>query len=124
MRLNELPDEELVQIATPIMDNLMDGSTERNWEKHTRDFTTATRSNLTEQELLRQCDVYQASHGDFAGREMMGLVRHPAYVSVYWKQRMTKTVGEYLAVLSLAEVDGATRVIRCYVDLWDPQNVK
>lgn len=111
----------LVQLATPIMDNLIDGSTERNWEKHTKDFTPSARARLSEDELLRQCDVYQSSHGDFATRELMGLVRHPAYISVYWKQRMTKVDAEYLAVLSLVAVDDAIQVIRCYVDLWEPE---
>lgn len=121
MKLSKLSDEELVQIATPIMDNLMDGSTERNWEKHTKDFIPGARAGLSKDELLRQCDAYQSSHGDFASRELMGIVRHPIYVSFYWKQRMTKVDAEYLAVLSLVELDGVVQVIRCYVDLWDPQ---
>jgi hypothetical protein len=103
------------------MDNLMEGSAERNWEKHTRDFAARIREQLTEAELLRQCKAYQASHGHFADRELMGIVRHPDYVSVYWKQRMTKVPGEYLAVLSLAEIDEIVQVIRCYVDLWEPR---
>lgn len=120
MKLNELSDEEIVQLATPIMDNLMDGSTQRNWEKHTKDFAPGLRAQLPEDELLRQCNAYQASHGDFASRDLMGVMRHPDYVSLYWKQRMTKVQDEYLAVLSLVAVDGTVQVVRCYVDLWDP----
>lgn len=121
MKLNELSDEELVQIAEPVMDNLLEGSTERDWGKHTRDFTPGARANLSEKELLRQCDAYQTSHGHFADRELMGVIRHPVYVSIYWKQRMTKVEAEYLAVLSLVEVDGVVQVVRCYVDLWEPK---
>jgi hypothetical protein len=120
MALHEKSDNELIGIATPIMDNLMDGSTERNWAKHTRDFTDKARAGLPEAELMRQCDWYKSSHGDFAERELMGVIRHPSYVSVYWKQRMTKATGEYLASLTLLEVDGSIQVPRVMVDLWEP----
>lgn len=122
MSLFSLSDQELIQVATPIMNNLMEGSTQRDWVKHTKDFTDAARNTLSEQELIRQCDAYQASHGDFSDRELMGVVRHPRYISFYWKQRMTKVAGEYMALLSLVEVDGVVRVIRCFVDLWEPKN--
>lgn len=122
MSLSELSDKELVNIAQPIMDNLMDGSTEKDWERHTRDFTDGARASLSEEELLRQCDAYQSKYGNFGSRELMGLTRHPDYVGVYWKQRMTKTDAEYLAVLSLVEVSDTVKVIRCYVDLWEPKN--
>jgi hypothetical protein len=121
MALHQQSDNDLIQLATPIMDNLIDGSTKKDWAKHTRDFTESARAGLSETELLRQCEAYQASHGHFANRELMGLIRHPDYISVYWKQRMTSVPGEYLAVLSLVEVNGEVRVIRCYVDLWEPR---
>ena len=120
MALFEFSDEKLIQIATPVMNNLMEGSTRRDWAMHTKDFTEGARESLSEQELLRQCEVYQSSYGDFGGRELLGIVRHPVYVTFYWKQVMTRAEGEYLALLSLVEVDGAVRVIRCYVDLWEP----
>ena len=88
MTLTKMSDEELLQIATPIMDNLMDGATEKNWVKHTTDFTDDVRTNFSEQELIRRCNNYQTSHGNFGEREFMGLVRHPIYVTFYWKQRM------------------------------------
>lgn len=48
MKLSEMSDEELMKMATPIMDNLMDGATERNWERHTRDFTLGAHASLSD----------------------------------------------------------------------------
>lgn len=120
MALHEKTDNELIAIATPIMDNLMDGSTERDWAQHTRDFTDNARAGLPEAELMRQCDWYKSRHGDFTERELLGVTRHPDYVSVCWKQRVTKSTAEYLASLTLMEVDGEIRVPRVMVDLWEP----
>jgi hypothetical protein len=39
MELANKTDEEILSVANPIMDNLMEGSTEIDHEKHTRDFT-------------------------------------------------------------------------------------
>lgn len=121
MGLNKKSDQEVIQIATPMMDNLIEGSTQRDWAKHTKHFTKESKAQLTEKELLRQCEAYQASHGNFADREFVGITRHPDYVNVLWKQRMTKSRGEYLAILTLVEVCGEYQVIRCWVDLWEPK---
>ncbi|MEM9152173.1 MAG: hypothetical protein AAGB19_17195, partial [Cyanobacteria bacterium P01_F01_bin.3] len=120
MDLRYKSDEEILLIAAPIMDNLMEGSTEQDWEKHTKHFTEGAKASLSEKELLKQCEEYQLSHGYFGDREFIGITRHPEYVNVLWKQRMTKASGEYLATLTLVQKDGEYQVIRCWVDMWAP----
>ena len=122
MNLHNRSDEEVLQIATPIMDNLMEASTERNWSRHTKDFTESARLHLTEPELIRQCEIYQSRHGYFADREFLGITRHPQYVNIIWKQKMTKSPGEYLATLTLVQNAEKYEVVRCWVDLWEPKN--
>jgi|GEM_PF-2961434 len=99
--LHELSDQAIVKIAAPMMDNIIDGSTEENWEKHTQYFSDATKAKLTEEELLRQCSHYKSKFGDFASRELLGVTKHPSYVNVLWKQTMTQSEGEYMAILTL-----------------------
>jgi len=115
-----LSNDKILTIATPIMDNLMDGSTERDWKKHTLNFTNGAKASLSEENLLKQCDEYQSTHGHFAEREFVGIIRHPKYINIIWKQRMTKSSGEYLAILTLVQHDEEYFVIRCWVDLWEP----
>lgn len=120
MELSQLSDEKIRSIAIPLMDNLMQGSTERDWEKHTADFTAAARESLTEENLLSQCEAYQSSHGQFTHRRLLGITRNPDYVNILWAQEMSKAPGEYMAVLTLVQKDDKPQVIRCWVDLWRP----
>lgn len=114
------PNDEILKIATPIMDNLMAGATERDWKKHTLNFTNGAKASLSEENLLKQCDEYQSTYGYFAEREFVGITRHPKYVNIIWKQRMTESSGEYMAILTLIQHDEEYFVIRCWVDLWEP----
>jgi hypothetical protein len=118
--LSNKSDEEILKAATPIMDNLMQGSTECNWNKHTKHFTEKGKSVVTKTELERQCKEYQSMHGNFAERELIGITRHPKYINVLWKQQMTKSTGEYLATLTLVQNGESYLVARCWVDLWEP----
>ena len=52
MDFDKLTDEEILNIANPLMDNLMEGSSERNHQKHTRDFTDRLKAIVTEENLL------------------------------------------------------------------------
>lgn len=121
MGLLEKSDEEILQVAVPIMDNLMEGASEGNWEKHTRDFVDANKQELTESELERQRSEYRPEFGDFARRELVGITRHPEYVNVIWRQEMTIAKGEFLAILTLVQDGERYLVARCWVDLWEPK---
>ena len=122
MDLSNKSDEEIRSIATPIMDNLMEGSTEINWEKHTRDHTERTKKILTKEELERQCKDYQSKFGTFTDREYLGVTKHQDYVNVIWKQKMSKSSNEYTAILSLVQEGNRYLVDRCWVDLWEPKD--
>lgn len=50
MDLTNKSDEEILHIATPIMDNLMEGSTGVDWEKHTRSDTERAQKKITKEE--------------------------------------------------------------------------
>ena len=122
MNLENRSDEEILHIATPIMDNLMEGSTERDWGKHTRDFTERSKRVITEEELERQCNEYQSRFGFFTDREFLGITRHQDYVNVIWKQKLSKSPNEFTAILSLIQDEDRYRVARCWVDLWEPKS--
>jgi len=105
MDLSEKSDKEILSVATPIMDNLMDGSTERNHKKHTRDFTDKAKRIVTKGNLEKQCKEYQAKWGYFAERKFVGIFRKKDSVTVIWKQTFTKTPDEFVAVLTLVQKD-------------------
>jgi hypothetical protein len=105
MELANKSDDEILKIANPIMDNLMEGSKEIDHEKHTRDFTDRMKGIVTKDYLKKVCKRYQAEWGHFAKREFVAVFRRPSSVAIIWKQWCTKQEGEFVAELVLVERD-------------------
>jgi hypothetical protein len=103
MLLANQSDEDILKIANPIMNNLMEGSTEIDHVKHTRDFTDRTKRIVTKDYLEKVCKRYQAEWGYFSKREFVAIFRRPSSVAIVWKQWCTKQDGEFVAELVLVE---------------------
>jgi hypothetical protein len=65
MLLANQSDEDILKITNPIMDNLMEGSTEIDHVKHTRDFTDRMKRIVTKEHLEKVCRRYQAEWAIF-----------------------------------------------------------
>lgn len=83
---DRLKDDEILRLVSPIMDNMMDGSTEINHSKHTRDFTERMRAIVTPHHLRWVCEDYQAKWGFFERREFVALFRRSDSIAVVWRQ--------------------------------------
>jgi hypothetical protein len=105
MELANKSDIEILAVANPIMDNLMEGSTEINHEKHTRDFTDRLKSIVTKTYLQTVCKKYQTEWGYFSEREFVAIFRRPSSIAIVWKQSCTKKAGEFVAEIVLVEKD-------------------
>src|SRR5438445_4675511 len=105
MELVNKSDDEILKIANPIMDNLMEGSKEIDHEKHTRDFTDRMKGIVTKDYLKKVCERYQAEWGHFAKREFVAVFRRPSSVVITWKQWSIKQEGEFVVELVLVERD-------------------
>ncbi len=81
-----LTDDEILEIVEPIMSNMMEGSTEINHAKHSRDFTERMLCIVTPEHLRWTCDNYQAKWGYFGRREFVALFRRADSVVVTWRQ--------------------------------------
>lgn len=106
MNLAEKTDAEILKIANPLMDNLIEGSAEIEHEKHTRDFTGRMKCIVTRDYLEKICKQYQTEKGHFAKREFVALFRRPTSIAIIWKQAFTKQKGEFVAECVFVENDG------------------
>ena len=122
MDLIHKSDEEIMRIVTPIMDNLMKASTEIDYDKHLLNHTERAKKTITREELEDMCKSYQAKFGIFTERELMGIARHHNYINVVWKQKMSKTDDEFLAIMCLVQEGDRYLVDRCWVDFWQPKS--
>jgi len=106
MDLAQKSDEEILKVANPIMDNLMDASTAVDYERHVRDFTDRAKSVLSKERLQEICKKYQSEKGFFGRREFAAIFRRPDSIVVIWKQSFTTAPGEFVAELLLVEKNG------------------
>jgi hypothetical protein len=104
-------DEEIMAIATPIMDNLMQASTDIDHARHVRDFSDNMKAIVTRDNLTRQCKQYQAELGSFTKRELVGIFRKKTDVRIFWRQWYSKSDDEFVAFMHLMFRDGKFEVV-------------
>jgi len=97
---------EILHIANPIMDNLMDASTAIDHARHIRDFNDRMKTLVTKEYLQKVCEKYQREKGFFSRREPVAVFKRPGAAAVIWKQWFTKAPGEFVAEMLLVEKDG------------------
>jgi hypothetical protein len=106
MDLAQKSDEEILAVVDPIMNNLMEASTNIDYERHTQDFTERAKGVLSKSALESICRQYQSAKGFFAKREFVAAFRRPESVAVVWRQTFTKAPGEFVAELVLVQQGG------------------
>jgi len=106
MNFEEMSEEEILNIANPIMDNLMEASTEIDHERHIRDFTDRMKSIVTKEYLQKVCEKYQVEKGIFSKRKPVAVFKRPDSAAIVWKQTFTKAQGEFVAEMVLVNKSG------------------
>ncbi len=106
MNFEDLSDTDILEIATPIMDNLMEASTWIDYEAHVRDFSDRMKAIVTKEHLQKVCQQYQAEKGFFAERQPVAVFKRPESAAIIWKQRFTKAKGEFVAEMVLVHHNG------------------
>lgn len=107
MSLDSMSDEDILRVANPIMDNLMEASTVIDHERHIRDFSQRMKAIVTKDHLQKVCEKYQREKGYFSRRDPVAVFKRPGAAAIVWKQRFTKAPGEFVAEMLLIEKDGA-----------------
>ncbi len=105
MKLASKTDAEILDVVNPIMDNLMQASTDIDHARHVRDFSDRLKSIVTPEHLEKVCKRYQAEWGLLGRREVVAVFRRSDSVAVIWKQWCTNTDDEFVAELVLIEHD-------------------
>lgn len=106
MNFEDLSDQDILEIATPIMDHLMEASTRIDYEAHVRDFSDRMKKIVTKEYLRKVCEQYQVEKGFFAERQLVAVFKRPDSAAIIWKQRFTKAKGEFVAEMVLVHQNG------------------
>jgi hypothetical protein len=106
MSFEQMTDQQVWDIANPIMDNLMDASTNVDHERHVRDFSERLKSIVVRDYLENVCKQYQGEKGYFSKREPVAVFKRPGAAAIVWRQWFTQAPGEYVAEMLLVEKNG------------------
>ena len=103
MELVNKSDAEILAIADPIMDNLMEASTAIDHVRHVRDFTDRLKAIVTKDYLEKVCRQYQSEKGFFEARALVAIFRRPHSIAIVWKQQFTHSPGDFVAEMVLVQ---------------------
>jgi hypothetical protein len=106
MNFENMSEQEILAIANPIMDNLMQASTDIDHERHVKDFTDRAKAIVTKEHLERVCAKCQSEKGTWLNRELVAVFRRPDSAAIIWKQFCSKAKGEYVAEIVLVHKNG------------------
>ena len=103
-------DEDIIEIANPIWDNLLRTSNQKNYGGFTRDFSSQMLFGANEVELGKQWANNKLLSSLSEKKEVLGCLRRNLHVTVLYKQTSDTVSGEYLGRLVLGVEDEEVKV--------------
>ena len=108
-------DDEIRAIIEPMIDKMLEGSTQRDHDKHVADFTTRLKVIVTEENLARQCEAYQDEVGFFRKRDFIALFRRQHSIAATWRLFFTKSDDEFVLEAMFVMRDGTLQIEHCMI---------
>ena len=110
MDLLKKTDEEIIEIANPIWDNLVRTSNQKNYGGFTRDFSSQMLFGANEVELGKQWANNELLTSLSDKKEVLGCLRRNLHVTVLYKQTSNTVSGDFLGRLVLGIEDDEVKV--------------
>ena len=110
MDLLNKTDEEIIQIANPILNNLIKASNQKDYGGFTRDFSSQMLYGANEVELGKQWAGNKLLTNLSNDKKFLGCLRRNGFVTVILKQRSDKVPGDFLGRLVLGVEDDEVKV--------------
>ena len=110
MNLLEKSDEEIIEIANPIWDNLVKASNIKDYGGFTKDFSSQMLFGANEVELGKQWANNKLLTSLSDKKEVFGCLRRNLHVTVLYKQTSNTVPGEFLGRLVLGVEDDEVKI--------------
>ena len=101
MNITEKSDDEILEIANPFWDNLIQCSNKKDYSGFTRDFSAQMLYGANEVEIGKQWSNNELLISLSSNKIFIGCLRRNNLVTVLFKQTSNKLPGEYLGRLVL-----------------------
>ena len=110
MNLFEKTDEEILEIANPLWDDLVKYSNNKDYGSFTKHFSATMLFGANEIEIGKQWANNKLLTSLSKNREFFGCLRRNNYVTVLYKQTSDKIPGEFLGRLVLGVEDDEIKI--------------
>ena len=110
MNLLEKTNEEIIEIANPIWDNLVKSSNIKDYRGFTKDFSAQMLYGANEVEIGKQWANNKLLTSLSEQREFLGCLRRNNFVTVLFKQTSNTVPGDFLGRLVLGVEDDKVKV--------------
>ena len=110
MNLVEMTDEEILKIANPIWNGLVESSNKKDYGGFTKHFSKEMLFGANEVEIGKQWAANKMLTSLSVERKFFGCLRRNEHVTVLFKQTSSEVEGEYLGRLVLGIEDDSIKV--------------
>ena len=110
MNLLEKSDEEIIEIANPIWDNLVKASNIKDYGGFTKDFSSQMLFGANEVELGKQWASNKLLTSLDENKMFLGCLRRDGFVTVLFKQKSNQVSGDFLGRLVLGIEDEQIKI--------------
>ena len=110
MKLVDKTDNEILEIANPLWDDLVKHSNNKNYQGFTKDFSSQMLFGANEVELGKQWANNKLLTDLSDKKEVFGCLRRGLYVTVLFKQTSNTVAGDFLGRLVLGTEDNEVKV--------------
>ncbi len=110
MKLADKTDKELIKIAQPIWDNLVNCSNIKDYGGFTKDFSSQMLYGANEVELGKQWANNKLLTSLSKKQDFLGCIRRNEFVTILYKQTSESIPGEFLGRLVLGVEDETVKV--------------
>ena len=110
MSFTSKSDEQIIEIANPIWQNLIKSSNMKDYGGFTKDFSSQMLYGANEVELGKQWASNKLICSLSDDYKAFGCLRRGQYVTILYKQTSTKISGEFLGRLVLGDEGGLVKV--------------
>jgi len=110
MKLLEKTDEEILEIANPIWDDLVKYSNNKDYSGFTKNFTAKLLYGANEVEIGKQWANNKLLKSLSKQKDFLGCLKRNNFVTVLFKQKSNTVPGEFLGRLVLGVEDDKVKV--------------
>ena len=110
MQFFEKPEEEILEVANSIWDNLVEGSNEMDYDKISKHFSKKMLEDVDEANIKKQWESNVVLTSLSSRREYLGCLRRGRVVTILWNQLSFKVQGDHLARLALKTENGEVKI--------------